>query len=261
MKEFLLYITVNTVNGKVYGGKHVGYRTDNYIGSGTAYFLNAVKKHGRAAFIRRWLKLKIKSEKELNTKETRLIRLLKYMYGVNCYNVHEGGSGGYHLMYHPEHIRIAVGKKIGNTKKQKYKEGVTEAQIAGRVKRNEKMRLLYDDENYKNKIKTAAKLRIKKFGSNLNTPKAIKSLKLHGQFKLKYTITTPDGTVEEFIHSHINFKTYHNIEDTVFIIMNRDGQCIIKRRTNRTNHRFPAGTIFKVVEYLNRRTHQDLFMH
>ena len=72
MKEFLLYITVNTVNGKVYGGKHVGYRTDNYIGSGTAYFLNAVKKHGRAAFIRRWLKLKILPILCLNGRQERV---------------------------------------------------------------------------------------------------------------------------------------------------------------------------------------------
>jgi hypothetical protein len=137
-KEYLLYITVNTINGKVYGGKHIGYRTDNYIGSGTAYFLNAVKKHGRQAFVRRWLKLKIRSEKELNLKETRLIRTLKYRYGTNCYNVHEGGSGGYHLKYYPKEIRDAVGRKISESKKQQYANGATQAQIEGRVRRNEK---------------------------------------------------------------------------------------------------------------------------
>lgn len=152
-KEFLLYITINKLNGKVYGGKHIGRRTDNYIGSGPSRFLHAVREHGRENFERRWLNIKITSEDKLNKLERRLIRLLKHKFGDNCYNVHIGGSGGYLLQYCSKEFRDEVSRRISEGKKKQYASGLTVYQVIGRTNQTKTLKTRHlNDQEFREKM-------------------------------------------------------------------------------------------------------------
>jgi hypothetical protein len=260
-KELLLYITVNNVNGKVYGGKHIGNRSDNYIGSGTARFKHAVKKYGKLSFTRKWLRIKIKNEEDLNRKEIRLIRLLKHFFKSNCYNIHEGGTGGYMLKYSDDTIKAAVRKRISEGKKLQYKIGATVAQIEGWEKRYQKIKGRYhsDDVYRLNHMQrmTAGNLlkkeRHQKFGLTENELRGSSSLKEHGQFKIRYKISLPDGTYIEHVHNHSKFCKHHYMEDTVYTAIHTTGTFTVKRRTPKTRHTYPVGTVFTMLGYVDRK--------
>lgn len=52
MKNYIVYITTNTINGKKYIGSHSTKNIeDGYLGSGV-YLSKAIKKHGNQNFIR-----------------------------------------------------------------------------------------------------------------------------------------------------------------------------------------------------------------
>lgn len=92
-----VYLTYHKDSYKFYIGKHSTVDPlDGYIGSG-AYLFNAIKKHGREAFICRPLKYLISQEeaydleKELVTEE--FIKVYRDTLGV-CYNLKSGGKGG-----------------------------------------------------------------------------------------------------------------------------------------------------------------------
>jgi hypothetical protein len=258
-KEFLLYITVNNVNGKVYGGQHIGYKSDDYIGSGPTIFLKAVKKYGKENFTRRWLKLKINSKEKLDTLERKLIRRLKYKYGNNCYNIHVGGTGGYLLHYCSPEYRKEVSKRISEGKLEQYKNGPSDAQLKGRVKQSLKLKEKYKtDKDYaeRNKLycqQNSIRLKeyIQKYGLTQNQKAAIKKLKEHGQFKLKYEVTYPNGDVKEFIHNYTSFVNETKMEGSVFTKLNKNQTIVIKRRTAMTRHNFESGCVLKLVERIS----------
>jgi hypothetical protein len=260
VKEFLLYITVNNVNGKVYGGKHVGYRSDDYIGSGTSKFLRAVKKYGKSSFTRKWLTVKVRDEDDLNRKEIRLIKLLKHLFKDKCYNVHAGGTGGYMLKYCSATVKAEVCKRISEGKKLQYQAGATEAQRVGWEKRYQKIKGKYhSDEAYRMKHKECMlkgnllkKERRLKHGLTESELRGANSLKEHGQFKIRYKITLPTGINTEHVHNHDKFCKQHNMEDTVYTRIHTAGIFIVKRRTLMTKHIYPIGTTFTMLGYVDR---------
>lgn len=258
MKEFLLYITKNNINGKVYAGKHIGNKTDPYIGSGTIFLRNAVKKYGKKNFTRRWLKLKILSEIDLNRLERRLIKIVKYFWKSNCYNIHEGGTGGDMCKYISDKKRKEINRRISNSKKLQYGKGLTTKQVEGRIKQRETLLFnLYNNPEIRGKVllsqkKKGKKLsqRVKEKGLTIREIQRNMFHSLNGNYKLKYQIIFPCGKVEAYTNSSKNFKLQNLVEDHIFSKMNKEGQCTILKRTSRTKHRFPVGTVFKVLEKL-----------
>jgi len=258
-KEFLLYITVNSINGKVYGGQHIGYRTDDYIGSGTTIFLKAVKKYGRENFTRRWLKIKINSKEKLDKLEKNLIRRLKYRYGKKCYNIHIGGTGGYLLHYCSDEYRKEVSKRISEGKLKQYKNGPSDAQLKGRLKQSNTLKEKYkNDKDYAERNKLYCQensIKIKEYIKNhglTNAQKAsIKKLKEYGQFKLRYNVLYPNGDSKEFIHDYTSFVNELKMEGGVFTTLNKIGKFKIKRRTSITKHSFESGCIFELIERID----------
>jgi hypothetical protein len=258
-KEFLLYITVNNINGKVYGGQHIGYRTDDYIGSGPTIFLKAVKKYGKENFTRRWLKLKINSKQKLDKLERNLIRRLKYKYGKNCYNIHIGGTGGYLLYYCDENYRKEVSKRISIGKKDQYKNGLSELQILGAKKRSLTLKERHkNDEEFKKRHlqkckENSERLKefYKKYGLTNNQKAAIKKLREHGHYKLRYNVLYPNGDIKEFVNNYTSFVDELKMEGSVFTNLNKIGVFKIKRRTAMTRHNFDSGCVLTLIERID----------
>lgn len=85
-----IYLTVNTVNKKVYVGKHRGGAFDpKYKGSGT-YLWNAIRKYGWDAFSVQLIDT-AESEEELNSKEAYWIS--EFSKSFDTYNICRGGEG------------------------------------------------------------------------------------------------------------------------------------------------------------------------
>jgi len=258
-KEYLLYITVNNINGKVYGGQHIGYRTDDYIGSGPTIFLKAIKKYGKEKFTRRWLKLKIDSKEKLDKLEINLIRRLKYKYGKNCYNIHIGGTGGYLLYYCDENYRKEVSKKISVGKKNQYKNGLSKLQILGAKKRGLtlKERHKNDEEFRKNHLEISKKAGLKRteyykiHGLTENQKIRNQKLKEHGHFKIKFQVTHPNGNISEYVYNYKHFMNELKIDGEYFTMLSKGQKFQIKRKTSRTTHSFEVGCIFEPIEIIN----------
>jgi hypothetical protein len=254
-KEFLLYITVNNINGKVYGGKHIGYRTDKYIGSGTTIFLKAVKKYGKENFTRRWLKLKINNKQKLDLLEKKLIRRLKYKYGKNCYNIHAGGTGGYMLHYFDDSVKTQVFHKISSTKKEQYKSGLTELQKLGRIKQSLTMKERYkNDESFKQMHLKKCKensIKLKEFykknGMSEKQKENARKLREFGHFKLNIRVTHPNGTTQEYLYNYTNFMNELKIDGEYFTMLSKGQSFRIKRRTKMTTHNFEVGCVFEAT--------------
>jgi hypothetical protein len=252
-KDFLLYITVNNVNGKVYGGQHIGYRTDDYIGSGPTIFLKAVKKYGREKFTRRWLKLKIDSKQKLDLLERKLIRRLKYKYGKNCYNIHIGGTGGYLLHYCDENYRKVVSERISVGKKKQYKNGLSKLQILGAKKRSLTLKERHkNDEEFQKRHSqkckdNSEKLKefYKKNGTTEKQKENAKKLREFGHFKLNIRVTHPNGTTQEYLYNYTNFMNELKIDGEYFTMLSKGQNFRIKRRTKMTTHNFDVGCIFE----------------
>ena len=94
-KYHYVYKTTNLINNKFYIGKHSTnkeFEKDNYLGSGTI-ITNAIKKYGKENF-----KIEILSthltEKEAYDEEARVVTT-ELVLDENCYNMHEGGLGGW----------------------------------------------------------------------------------------------------------------------------------------------------------------------
>ena len=92
MTTYIVYKTINLVNGKYYIGKHklLGDSFDYYFGSGPA-IQNAIRKYGVENFSRITL-FETTSETECYMKETEIIGEL-WLTDTNCYNKQPGGKG------------------------------------------------------------------------------------------------------------------------------------------------------------------------
>lgn len=92
-KHFIVYRTVNQINGKFYIGQHITENSeDAYLGSGTR-FKRALKKYGPENFIREVL-FDFQTFEEMNEKEKELVTedLVK---DPMCYNTALGGTGSW----------------------------------------------------------------------------------------------------------------------------------------------------------------------
>lgn len=104
-----VYRTTNTINGKIYIGKHSTEDLDDgYIGSGKA-LLRAVNKYGKDAFTREIISYHPTSE-DAFIAESELVTE-EFVGRHNTYNMMTGGLGrglGYSL---PEESRVRISKK------------------------------------------------------------------------------------------------------------------------------------------------------
>lgn len=87
----IVYKTVNIINEMFYIGYHkTATLDDGYVGSGK-YLKSAIKKYGIENFRREVLAV-FETEQEAFELEKKLVAKLQ---GILCYNIHEGGSGGF----------------------------------------------------------------------------------------------------------------------------------------------------------------------
>jgi len=92
MDKYIIYQTKNTINGKIYIGRHKVPKNENrlYLGSGTA-IINAIKKYGRENFERSTL-FEFNNFKECREKEKSIITKEFVELDFN-YNIMPGGGG------------------------------------------------------------------------------------------------------------------------------------------------------------------------
>lgn len=92
MATYIVYKTINIVNGKYYIGKHklLGDSFDYYFGSGPA-IQQAIQKYGISNF-ERIILFETDNEQDCYTKEAELLGNL-WLTDKNCYNKQPGGKG------------------------------------------------------------------------------------------------------------------------------------------------------------------------
>jgi len=91
--HYIIYRVTNTVNGKIYIGKHqTAEINDTYMGSGKI-LKAAIKKYGLAAFAKEILHV-FDSEIEMNTMEKELVTE-DFCVRPDTYNLCVGGKGGF----------------------------------------------------------------------------------------------------------------------------------------------------------------------
>jgi len=90
---YIIYKTTNTVNGKVYIGKHKTKDLDDgYLGSGKL-LQRAIEKYGVENFAREIIHL-CKTEEDMNTKEREIVTE-DFCLREDTYNLCVGGAGGF----------------------------------------------------------------------------------------------------------------------------------------------------------------------
>lgn len=98
---YTVYKTTNTVNGRYYIGAHkTNDLEDNYLGSGLA-IKRAIKYYGRNKFIKETLAV-VNTEQEMYNIERELIE--QHISDPLCYNLMEGGVGGFAHINNQRHI-------------------------------------------------------------------------------------------------------------------------------------------------------------
>jgi hypothetical protein len=228
--EYRLYVTINKINGKVYGGKHY-YRSNKkrcreYMGSGYA-LISAFEKYGKENFERRWFKIKITSKERLDKLEIKLIRRLHHKFGKdNCYNIHRGGTGGGYTHYMSTEEIKEVNKKVSDGLKEMYKDPVKKA--------NWKASL----EKRKETIKT----RTNSLGKTRKEIEKIKYIKTNGRSLITYKIIYPNGL--EVIESKClkHFMNQYKTDDFILLKARRNGSYVFNKVTKLSKHSFPKGT-------------------
>jgi hypothetical protein len=120
--KYIIYQIRNTVNGKIYIGKHQTYNIDDgYFGSGIA-LKNAIKKYGKDNFVKEILYM-FDTEEDMNAKERELITE-EFVKRKDTYNLGIGGEGGPHFK----------GKKHTEETKEKIKSNTNYSEIAKKLK-------------------------------------------------------------------------------------------------------------------------------
>ena len=92
MTYYYIYKTTNTLNGKIYIGKHQTENLDDgYLGSGNLLLL-AIKKYGKQNFTKQILGL-FDNESMMNVTEKQIVNAA-FIARKDVYNICEGGQGG-----------------------------------------------------------------------------------------------------------------------------------------------------------------------
>ena len=90
---YIIYKTINKINGKYYIGKHKTKNLDDgYLGSGT-YFLRALEKYGKENFEREVLEF-CNTYEEMNRSEKEYVNE-DVINDKTSYNLKLGGEGGW----------------------------------------------------------------------------------------------------------------------------------------------------------------------
>lgn len=109
--KYTIYQITNTINGKIYIGKHQTENiNDNYFGSGIA-LRNAIKKYGKQHFSKEVLFV-FDTEAEMNQKERELITE-EFVQRQDTYNLGVGGEGGPHFKG-KTHSKETIEKMVKN---------------------------------------------------------------------------------------------------------------------------------------------------
>ena len=107
---YFIYLTINTVNGKQYIGKHSGEPDDPYLGSGSL-LKRAIRKYGKDKFVREILAI-TEDQEGLDLLEKHYIEKYNAINNTNFYNLTEGGTGGDTLKFLTESQRAKRSQKI-----------------------------------------------------------------------------------------------------------------------------------------------------
>ena len=92
---YTIYKVTNTINGKIYIGKHQTQNmNDNYMGSGKT-IREAIKKYGKDSFVKEILFV-FNNEAEMNECEKSIITE-EFVNRADTYNIGIGGEGGPHF--------------------------------------------------------------------------------------------------------------------------------------------------------------------
>ena len=90
---YTIYKTTNTVNNKIYIGKHQSKNPyDNYLGSGKC-LKRAIRKYGKDVF-KKDILFTFETEQEMDNKEKELVTE-EFCLREDTYNICEGGHGGF----------------------------------------------------------------------------------------------------------------------------------------------------------------------
>jgi group I intron endonuclease len=107
--KYTIYQIINTINSKIYIGKHqTNDIDDGYMGSGKN-LKRAIKKYGIENFVKEVLYV-FDSEKEMNYKEAELVTE-EFCLREDTYNICVGGQGGFSHINLDENFRKNKNKK------------------------------------------------------------------------------------------------------------------------------------------------------
>jgi len=184
--KYTIYQVTNTVNNKVYVGKHQTLNiNDSYYGSGVA-IVSAIKKYGKGNFVKEVLFV-FDSEDEMNQKEREIITE-EFVKRKDTYNLGIGGEGGPHFKG-KTHSKQSIEKIKRNSKaavhtaetRKKISESNRTREISAETKRKisikaflrngktlEEASKILDSRKLKNK-KTKSKA-MKDYHNNLDNP-------------------------------------------------------------------------------------------
>jgi len=129
---FLIYKTINNINGKIYIGKHKTKNiNDEYLGSGKL-LQRAIKKYGIENFTKEIIYI-CNTEDEMNKKE-KMIITEEFVKDINTYNVALGGQGGNLGEIVNQKIGVSMSKLLkGKKKTQKHKKSISAAKTGKKV--------------------------------------------------------------------------------------------------------------------------------
>jgi hypothetical protein len=117
MKQHYIYLTLNTINGMKYIGKHYGELDDSYLGSGKL-LKEDISKYGKDVFIKSVLFVS-ENDVENSKKEIEFISLYNAVSNPLFYNIHIGGSGGNTTAGYTKEEKEALKRKLSEVNRGK----------------------------------------------------------------------------------------------------------------------------------------------
>ena len=139
--KYTIYQITNTINGKIYIGKHqTNDVDDDYMGSGK-HIKRAIKKYGVENFVKEVLYV-FDTEEEMNYKESELVTE-EFVLRQDTYNICVGGQGGFSHINLDEDFRKNKNKKARQVTNNilKIKYGVENSSQIESVKEQNSIRM------------------------------------------------------------------------------------------------------------------------
>jgi group I intron endonuclease len=239
MNTYIIYKTINQLNGKYYVGQHYTSSNDGYLGSGTI-LNNAIKKYGKENFKREVLEFCTSAN--VNEQEIYWIAELSATNRSIGYNIAKGGNvhprmfGNKNPMFNSKRfgkLNPMFGKKHSKETKKKISE-IHKGKILSKEQKEKQRKIMTGKKHSKetkkkisesNKGKNIGKIRTEEFKINLsNKIKGRKYSKEHRnniskskigennpQSKWKYILSN-----EENFYDFFSKKDQHNIKSSMY---------------------------------------------